>query len=220
MVIRFRDCVLDHDARALVRSGRTVHLTPKAFDVLALLLSERPRALKKAEILDRVWPGTFVTDASLTRTIHEIREAIGDEGSTTIRTVHGHGYAFAADAVEEAPSPGASPAASADRRIFGWLLVGVSAAPLLEGITTIGRDPTTTVPLQSPTSSWHHARLEVSADHVRLEDLGSKNGTLVRGQRITGPIDLQDGDDIIIGTTRLVFRRGEKRVATVTDESC
>ena len=79
MAIRFRDCVLDRDARALVRDGLTVHLTPKAFEVLALLVSERPRALKKAEILDRVWPGTFVTDASLTRTIHEIRDAIGDE---------------------------------------------------------------------------------------------------------------------------------------------
>ena len=219
MVIRFRDCVLDRNARALVRSGRTVHLTPKAFDVLALLLSERPRALKKAEILDRVWPGTFVTDASLTRTIHEIRDAIGDEGSTTIRTVHGHGYAFAADAVEEAANSEASATAFAHRRVFGWLLLGVHAAPLLEGIATIGRDPTATVPLQSPQSSWHHARLEVSADQVRLEDLGSKNGTLVRGERVTGPIDLQDGDDIIIGTTRLVFRRGEKLVATVTDES-
>lgn len=130
MAIRFCDCVLDRDARALVRDGLTVHLTPKAFDVLALLVSGRPRALKKAEILDRVWPGTFVTDASLTRTIHEIRDAIGDEGSTTIRTVHGHGYAFAADAVEEAPHSEASAAAFADRRVFGWLLVGVHAAPL------------------------------------------------------------------------------------------
>jgi DNA-binding winged helix-turn-helix (wHTH) protein len=219
MAIRFCDCILDPDARALVRDGVTVHLTPKAFDVLALLLSERPRALKKGEILDRVWPGTFVTDASLTRTIHEIRDAIGDERSTTIRTVHGHGYAFAADAVEEEANSEASAAAFADRRVFGWLLVGVHSTPLLEGIATIGRDPTTTVPLQSPQSSWHHARLEVSADHVRLEDLGSKNGTLVRGERITGPIDLQDGDDIIIGATRLVFRSGEKLVATVTDES-
>ena len=215
MVIRFCDCVLDHDARALVRSGRTVHLTPKAFDVLALLFSERPRALKKTEILDRVWPGTFVTDASLTRTIHEIRDAIGDGRSTTIRTVHGHGYAFAAEAQEDA----ANPEPSGDRHVLAWLLGGGQAVPLREGVATIGRDPTTTVPLQTPQSSWHHARLEVSADHVRLEDLGSKNGTLVRGERITGPIDLQDGDDIIIGATRLVFRRGEKLVATVTDES-
>src|SRR6187200_46308 len=115
MAIRFRDCVLDRDARALVRRGLTVHHTPKAFDVLALLLSERPRALKKADILDRVWPGTFVTDASLTRTIHEIRDAIGDEGSTTIRTVHGHGYAFAADAAEEAANSEASAPALVDR---------------------------------------------------------------------------------------------------------
>ena len=218
MVIRFCDCVLDRDARALVRDGLTVHLTPKAFDVLALLISERPRALKKAEILDRVWPGTFVTDASLTRTIHEIRDAIGDEGSTTIRTVHGHGYAFAADAVERRRILRRHLRRSRSR-IFGWLLAVFTRLLCVEGVATIGRDPTTTVPLQSPQSSWHHARLEVSADHVRLEDLGSKNGTLVRGERVTGPIDLQDGDDIIIGTTRLVFRRGEKLVATVTDES-
>ena len=129
--------------------------------------------------------------------------------------MHGHGYAFAAEAVEGA----ADPEASGVRPVLAWLLGGVHAVPLREGVTTIGRDPTATVPLQSPQASWHHARLEVSADHVRLEDLGSKNGTLVRGERVTGPIDLQDGDDIIIGATRLVFRRGEKLVATVTDES-
>jgi len=218
MGIRFRDCVLDRNARALVRGGRTVHLTPKAFDVLALLLSERPRALKKAEILDRVWPGTFVTDASLTRTIHEIREAIGDESSTTIRTVHGHGYAFAAEVAEGTPNPAAIAAPSTDCRVLAWLVIGVHAVPLHDGAATIGRDPETTIPLQSPRVSWHHARLEVSGDQVTLEDLGSKNGTLVRGERVAGPVDLQDGDDIIIGATRLVFRRGEKLEPTATDE--
>jgi len=216
MIIRFRDCVLDRNARALVRGGRTVHLTPKAFDVLALLLAERPRALKKAEILDRVWPGTFVTDASLTRTIHEIREAIGDEGSTMIRTVHGHGYAFAAE-VEQGTVGSAAP--SSECRVIAWLLVGVHAVPLRDGDVTIGRDPETTIPLQSPRVSWHHARLEVSAEQVKLQDLGSKNGTLVRGERVEGPVDLHDGDDIVIGATRLVFRRGEKLESTATDES-
>jgi len=219
MVIRFRDCVLDRRARALVRGGRPVHLTPKAFDVLALLVAERPRALKKVEILDRVWPGTFVTDASLTRTIHEIREAIGDESSTTIRTVHGHGYAFAAEVSEGTPASAALPDPSTGCRAVAWLLVGVHAVPLRDGAVTIGRDPETTIPLQSPRVSWHHARLDISADQVKLEDLGSKNGTLVRGERVEGPVDLQDGDDIIIGATRLVFRRGEKLESTATDDS-
>lgn len=217
MVWRFCDCVLDRGARALVRNGRTVHLTLKAFDVLALLVSERPRALKKTEILDRVWPGTFVTDASLARTIHEIRDAIGDQGST-IRTVHAHGYAFAAEVVEVAAQPAPAPAISIDSTVLAWLIAGLHAVPLRAGSATLGRDPAATIPLQSSKASWHHARLDISADQVVLEDLASKNGTLVRGQRVTTPTGLQDGDEIIIGDTRLVFRRGDKLAATATDD--
>jgi DNA-binding winged helix-turn-helix (wHTH) protein len=99
---RFLACVLDTEARSLRRHD--VHLTAKAFEVLALLVSERPRAVPKAELLEAVWPGTFVTDASLARTIHEIRAAIGDDKTgVAIRTVHGHGYSFVAEAEDDEP---------------------------------------------------------------------------------------------------------------------
>ena len=52
--------------------------------MLVLLAMARPRAVPKAEILDGVWPDTFVTDASLARTVHEIRDAIGDSDGTII----------------------------------------------------------------------------------------------------------------------------------------
>src|SRR5262245_30086639 len=108
MAVRFLDCELDADARLLLRGGALVHLTPKALDLLLLLVAERSRAVSKNELLERIWPGTFVTDASLARTVHEIREAI-DEAA--IRTVHGHGYAFALAAtnVEPVPPPVARP---------------------------------------------------------------------------------------------------------------
>ena len=102
MAVRFLDCELDPAARALSRGGKPAHLTPKALDLLLLLVAERPRAVGKSELLDRVWPDTFVTDASLARTVHEIRDAIGDDSA--IRTVHGHGYSFAAAAEEVAPT--------------------------------------------------------------------------------------------------------------------
>lgn len=208
--------MLDGDARIVTRGSIPVHLSPKALDVLLLLVSERPRAVPKAEMLDRVWPGTFVTDASLARTIHEIRDALGDaDGTTMIRTVHGHGYAFAAEAVE---FPGRAVAAGGHvgARSTGWLLTGGRAIPLTDGEVRIGRDPAADVPLESALASWHHARLVVDAGTVTLEDLGSKNGTSVRGQPLAGHAVLEDGDDIVIAGTRIVFRRGEKQSETET----
>jgi DNA-binding winged helix-turn-helix (wHTH) protein len=215
MLIKFATTTVDVDARAVSHGGETVHLTPKAFDVLVLLAMARPRAVPKAEILDRVWPGTFVTDASLARTVHEIRDAIGDSGGSVIRTVHGHGYAFAAEAVEEhqALRPMA-PQAIPPR---AWLYLGTQSFPLHDGVVVIGRDPAATISVPHPQMSWQHVRLMVSADRVRIEDLGSKNGTYVRGQRLTAPTHLTDGDDVLMGTTRLVFvRDAGKRGTTAT----
>ena len=217
MATRFQGCVLDRDARTLVREGVHVHLTPKAFDVLVLLVAERPRAVKKAEILDRVWPGTFVTDASLARTIHEIRDALDDHASSIIRTVHGHGYAFAAEAVESGPNADSSKAGAGSAANRAWLHVGPHTVPLSDGKVLIGRDPAVAIPLTSPKASWHHARLTVTGQRVTIEDLGSKNGTMVCGHRLRSPTELRDGDDILVGTTRLVFRTGVKAAETATD---
>jgi DNA-binding winged helix-turn-helix (wHTH) protein len=203
MLIRFAATTVDVDARAVVRDQRPVHLTPKAFDVLVLLAVARPRAVPKAEILDRVWAGTFVTDASLARTVHEIREAIGDSAGRVIRTVHGHGYAFAAEAVEERPHAQAAPAPPPR----GWLYLGVQAFPIHDGAAMIGRDPAAAVTLPFPQTSWHHARVTATVDRVTIEDLASKNGTFVGGIRVTAPTALAGGDDVLIGTTRLVFIR-------------
>jgi pSer/pThr/pTyr-binding forkhead associated (FHA) protein len=69
----------------------------------------------------------------------------------------------------------------------------------------IGRDPAASISVPNPQTSWQHVRLTVSAARVTIEDLGSKNGTYVRGQRLSAPTVLLDGDDILIGTTRLIF---------------
>ena len=212
MTLCFLDCRLDVDARTLSRAGTPVHLTPKAFELLLVLLNERPRAVPKTELLQRVWPDTFVTDASLARTVHEIRDAIGGTPSA-VRTVHGHGYAFAADAAmidgpgHVAPTPHA------------WLAIDGHTVALNGASVTIGRDPAATVPLHSPLASWHHARLTLSSRGVTIEDLGSKNGTYVRGARVVGPTPLGDGDEITIAGMRLVLVTGAVRARTVTDVS-
>ena len=221
MITRFLDCELDHDARLLRRADTPVHLSPKAFEVLVLLLSRRPAAVSKVEILDTVWPGTFVTDASLARTVHEVRVAIGGVGLAAIRTLHGHGYAFQATAVAERARPvavyDAQPIVEDAPPIRGWLLVGGRAVALRDGDVLVGRDPATAIPVESRLASWHHARLVVTGEGVAIEDLGSKNGTTVRGHRLDGRWLLQDDDDLVIGGLRMVFRSGERVLPTKTD---
>ena len=96
--IQFADCTLDLAARQLVRGGDDAHLPPKAFELLKLLIENRPRVLSKTELIERVWPGVFVSDASLAKVVSRIRKAIGQrDDSGIIRTVHGCGYSFAAE---------------------------------------------------------------------------------------------------------------------------
>ena len=91
----------------LVRGGDAVHLSPKAFDLLATLLRERPRALSKAALRERIWPDTFVSETSLANLVAELRSALGDEARQPryIRTIHRHGYAFCGAATEDAQAP-------------------------------------------------------------------------------------------------------------------
>src|SRR5262245_48129891 len=100
---RFGPFTLDSPARQ-VRRGREIgHRTPKAFDVLAVLVKEAPRVVSKSEVHDRVWPGTFVSDATLAGVVKEVRRALDDRDADApiVRTAHGVGYALAV-AVERA----------------------------------------------------------------------------------------------------------------------
>jgi DNA-binding winged helix-turn-helix (wHTH) protein len=94
--VRFGECVLDSDTRQLFVRGEAVHLSPKAFQFLEMLLESRPKALSKSEIHERLWPGTFVSDGTLASLLVEVRSATGDSArnSRFVRTVHRFGYAF------------------------------------------------------------------------------------------------------------------------------
>jgi DNA-binding winged helix-turn-helix (wHTH) protein len=201
--IRFNDCTLDIDARQLVRSGKNTHLPPKAFELLKLLIESRPRVLPKAELIERVWPGVFVSDASLAKVVSTVRKAIGQVDDTRIiRTVHGCGYAFAAALEDQPPSIGSV-------RVAGGagccLVCGRQEFPLGDGDHIVGRDAGSSIRLDSPKVSRQHARLIVRGSCATVQDLGSKNGSFVRGTRVTAPRTLQPGDDLRIGPFALVF---------------
>jgi hypothetical protein len=193
---------------------REAHLSPKAFEVLTLLVESRPRALAKAEILDRAWPGTFVTDASLARVISEIRAAIGDRARDggIVRTVHGYGYAFVAET-----EPAAASAAGLPQHALCWLFSATHDVPLPDGEHIIGRDPAAAVRLDSPKVSRHHARIAVRGESATLYDLDSKNGVSVGTERVVAPRALISGDKIRIGPITLLFRVVNAQMSTETE---
>jgi DNA-binding winged helix-turn-helix (wHTH) protein len=209
-VSRFGPFTLDPSTRQLLRDGAAVHLTPKAFELLILLIGEAPRVLAKADVHERLWPRTFVSDATLTGLVKELRRALDDRDPSApiVRTAHGVGYAFAAP-LDRGPAPAAS-------QVWHWIDVNGRRIRLLDGENVIGRDPASRVWLDVASVSRRHARIVVGDDAVVLEDLGSKNRTTVAEAVVDGQADLHDGDAICIGPFRLVYRTSRSGMPTET----
>lgn len=199
----FGDFEFDAEARQLRRGRDPVHLTPKAFDLLQALVDARPAAVRKEALRDRLWPDVVVSEANLKNLVAEIRAAIGDEGGRIIRTVHRFGYAFTAG--ERPPSTAR--------------LVGAARLHrLASGENIIGRDDDCAVLLNATGVSRRHAVIRLSGGGAVIEDLGSKNGTWRNGQRLAGPIELRDGDEIRFGAIGMTFRSSPQAESTVTED--
>ena len=69
---------------------------------------------------------------------------------------------------------------------------------------TIGRDSAVQLVLKDPEASRRHARLETLNGTVFLRDLESSNGTFLNGRRLESTIELREGDEVDVGTTRIV----------------
>jgi DNA-binding winged helix-turn-helix (wHTH) protein len=208
MKLRFSDVTFDSGRRLLIRGPDAVHLSPKAFQLLELLISKRPNAVSKAEIQDVLWPRTFVSETNLPALVNEVRHALGDDAREPefVRTVHGYGYAFEA-AVREVRE--AEP--SEHRHVFFW---GSHEIELREGESVIGRERVADIWVGHPSVSREHARVTVSGDTAAIEDLGSKNGTYRGLEPVTSRVVLADGDELRLGKVVLIYRRGATEIPT------
>jgi DNA-binding winged helix-turn-helix (wHTH) protein len=198
--LRFAEFDLDPEARLLRRGGQDIHLGPKAFDLLTLLVDRRPRVLTKAQLMEALWPRTSVTEANLTNLVGELRTVLGDDPKQPrfVRTAFGVGYAFAGQ-VQGEVRPKAVPAGPR-------LLTPGLEVLLAEGENVLGRDEALATRVDLPGVSRHHARLVIQDDVATVEDLGSKNGTFVNGSDAVGIAPLADGDKVALGRTVFVFR--------------
>jgi DNA-binding winged helix-turn-helix (wHTH) protein len=195
--LHFGECVFDGESRELLRRNRPISLSPKAFQLLQILIERRPKALSKSDLHDELWPNTFVVEANLSNLIGEVRRALDDDPRRPrfIRTVHRFGYAFRSESI----------AATADHGKMFRLEWSGGRALLSEGEHIIGRDPDAAVVVDAPSVSRHHARIRVHEGDVRFDDLGSKNGSRVNGRSVESPVTLADGDVIGVGVIDLTF---------------
>lgn len=209
MTVSFGDLTLDTDTRQIRRGAVEVPISPKAFELLTALVDARPRALSKADLHERLWPRTYVTDSNLAGLVAEIRRAIGDDARTPrfVRTVQRFGYAFAG----EVRLASAMPAAA----ISCWLVCGERQWTLPDGEHVLGRGRELGA-IDSDTVSRRHARIVVSTGEATIEDLQSKNGTFVRDEPVAARRVLKDGDEIRLGSVRLTFRTAAAGPSTRT----
>ena len=220
MTYQFDDFTIDSRTRRLLREPAAsttrggdsapvsnqvteVHLSPKAFDLLMLLVENRSRAMSKAELHDTLWPSTFVQETNLAGLVVEIRRALDDaaEQPRYLRTVHRFGYWFIGDVREAAP-----PERTMKPGVKYWLVWEKRQIALSDGENILGRAPDASVWIDAPGVSRHHAKIVLEPSGAAVEDLGSKNGTYVGGRRVTSSLALSDGDRIRLGSVVITFR--------------
>ena len=192
--------VVDVGARLVRREGIEVQLAPKAFELLLILVKNQPNAVPHEQLHAALWPGVHVSETSLAALVTQLRKALGDRSGDgrVIRTLHRVGYAFIGDAIVAGHTPAVG--GPVCRLIWHGESIDVPA-----GESVIGRDRGCAVQIDADSVSRQHARLKVDGRDVSIEDLGSKNGTWVAGERIRGPASLADGICFRLGSETLRF---------------
>lgn len=203
--------VVDEGARLVRRNGRDVHLAPKAFDLLLILVRNQPNVVAHDRLHAALWPGVHVSETSLAALVTQLRKALGDsaDDGRVIRTLHRVGYAFVGEAVVSGHTP--TVAMPASRLIWRGESFDVPA-----GESVIGRDRVCAICMDADSVSRHHARVRVSEHGAWIEDLGSKNGTWVGGERITSAVPLVDGASVRLGSETVRFEFGGDQRPTKT----
>jgi DNA-binding winged helix-turn-helix (wHTH) protein/TolB-like protein len=135
----FGPFLLDAGERLLVRDGSAIALTPKAFETLLVLVEHSPGIVDKDELMETVWPDTFVEESNLAQNVSALRKKLGErpDGGQYIETIPRRGYRLGVDARSVAvpdegpvePEPEPSPPVTSDpepvRRRSPWLPIAV-----------------------------------------------------------------------------------------------
>jgi TolB-like protein/DNA-binding winged helix-turn-helix (wHTH) protein/Flp pilus assembly protein TadD len=100
VIYEFGKFVLDPQEKTLLADGQPIHLPAKEFETLLLLVENNGLALSKDEMLETIWPGTYVEENNLAKYVSRLRKLLDDGGGITIETLPKHGYRFSAEVSE------------------------------------------------------------------------------------------------------------------------
>jgi DNA-binding winged helix-turn-helix (wHTH) protein len=200
---------LDIRAGELRRNEERISVTPKVFQLLALLVENPGTLITKRELLEKIWGETNVEEGSVTRAITRLRSALGDNASDPeyVHTIPRRGYRFVA-AVQKVGDFAQS---------SFQVVVGERRYPLKEGENVLGRADDCEVRLELASISRHHAVIIIDGNRITLRDLRSKNGTFMGGRRIDGTVDVSDCHQIRLGSVTLILLSASGDPSTLTE---
>ena len=198
-VFRFGEFTFHCGSRRLIHGTEERHLSPKAHQLLRLLLVAQPRALSRQDLYDELWPATFVSETNLASIVNELRRALRDDPRAPqyIRTVHGFGYAFCGDVTMDYAE-----SATFDPNGAVTFVLGCEGRtyPLRPGETALGRGINSGIVIDDRTVSRRHAVITILDGVVSIRDLDSTNGTYVDGVRVgRSPVMVQTGAELKLG---------------------
>jgi hypothetical protein len=173
--------------------------------VLVCLAERGGQVVTKRQLIDTVWDEECVTEGALTRCVAILRRILGDAAAHPryVENVSWRGYRLV---MPTRPSPAAPDAAGERPPSPCWLAWGERRFELSDGENLIGRASDAAVHIDHKNVSRHHARIVVAGTRATVEDLGSRNGTLLGGRRLDTACDVRDGDPLRSGSVYLVFR--------------
>jgi len=133
---------IDTQNRLLFRDGQPVPLKPKVIDTLLLLVENSGRVLEKDELIEKLWPETFVDEANLTQNIYVLRKALttGADSTSYIETIPRRGYRFTGDVKKISAGATVVEAETGTTRTTGtgprwmWVAVGVALVAILGAV--------------------------------------------------------------------------------------
>jgi TolB-like protein/Tfp pilus assembly protein PilF len=146
MVLEFEPFTLDTRERVLRREGKPVPLTPRAFDILLVLVQNSGRVLTKQEIIERVWHNTIVEESNLARQISTLRKTLGRAAAQYVETIPWRGYRFnaavrrAQDSLAVLPFLNESGDAEADYLADGITEGLINRLSLVSGLRVMSRN--------------------------------------------------------------------------------
>jgi DNA-binding winged helix-turn-helix (wHTH) protein len=104
LTYQFGEFKLDAARGCVLKAGEEIKLRPKVYEALKFLIENPGRLMSKKEMIEAVWPDSFVTDDSLVQCMVELRRALDDHAQLLLKTVPRRGYVFTAEVTRSANS--------------------------------------------------------------------------------------------------------------------